>query len=88
MNPEEKSMLQEALELSRENNKILRQMRRISRIGGIVKILYWTLIIGLSFGAYYFIQPYVDAMKEVTGGGAFDTSNSQKILDSLHNFGL
>ena len=34
-------------------------MRRASRLGTAFRIFYWLVIIGLGFGAYYFIEPYV-----------------------------
>ena len=60
MTPEEKSMLERALKLAEDNNALLVKMNRRARLGHIFQIFYWLLIIGLSFGAYYFIQPYVN----------------------------
>lgn len=60
-----------------ENNTILLSIRRNARIGTTVKIIYWTVIIGLSFGAYYFIQPYLQTIT----GGAFGNANPEKTKD-------
>ncbi len=59
MNPEEKQLLQKTYDLAEENNKILKGMRRMSRISGVFRVIYWSIIIIASVGAYYFIQPYV-----------------------------
>jgi len=53
---------QELLELTRENNKILKSMRRHQRWASVIHALYWLAIIGLSFGSYYLIQPYLESI--------------------------
>ncbi len=62
MNPEERALIEETLAISRENNKILKSIRRSARIGQLMQITYWLLIIGASVGAYYFIQPYLEQL--------------------------
>ncbi len=80
MTPEEKSLLLKTHELAEENNKILRSLRRSRRIGIIMTALYWTLIIGLSLGAFYFIQPYIDFF---AGSSESGTDLSQTLQDLL-----
>lgn len=65
MNSEERELLERTLRISEENNKILKGMRRSNRLATIFKVFYWLVIIGLGFGAYYFIEPYVDQFKTV-----------------------
>lgn len=62
MTPEEKSLLERTYKLAEENNDILRSIRRTSRITAALRILYWVVIVLAAFGAYYFIQPYVEAV--------------------------
>jgi hypothetical protein len=81
MSPEERELLEESVELSKENNEILRSMRRSQRIGNIMSFLYWVFIIGTAFGAYYFLQPYVDQIMEVYGG-AKNAINQVKTIGS------
>ena len=61
MTPEERSLLERTHKLAEENNEILRKMRRMNRISGVFRAIYWIVIIGVSVGAYYLIQPYVDS---------------------------
>ncbi|MBP9772054.1 MAG: hypothetical protein KBD16_04010 [Candidatus Pacebacteria bacterium] len=68
MNPEEKSMLMEALTLSRENNQILKKMYRATLWNRAIKIFYWVVIIGITIGSFYFLQPYIDTLQGVYGG--------------------
>ncbi len=62
MTPEEKSLLERTYKLVEENNAILASMRRGARITNIMRIIYWVVILVVSFGAYYAIQPYINVM--------------------------
>lgn len=62
MTPEERSLLERTYKLSEENNEILRSIRRSNRLSIAMRIAYWVVILVASFGAYYFIQPYVNAV--------------------------
>ena len=75
MDPESKKLLQETLELAKDNNEMLHSMRRSQRISNIMSIVYWVFIIGSAVGAYYLIQPYVDQLMEAYGS-ASDTIKS------------
>jgi hypothetical protein len=71
MNPEERKMLEETRALAIENREILRSIQRNLRVSAVLKALYWIIIIGATFGAFYFIKPYVDILNggfsEITG---------------------
>lgn len=56
-------MLQEIRRLVEENTVILKSIQRTNRLNTVMKALYWVVIIALTFGAYYFIQPYVDMLQ-------------------------
>jgi TRAP-type C4-dicarboxylate transport system permease small subunit len=79
MDPESKKILLETLELVQKNNNILQSLRRSMRIQRIMSFLYWALIIGSAFGAYYFLQPYIDQLMNVYSG-AGDILNNFKQL--------
>jgi hypothetical protein len=68
MSPEERELLERCVNLVTENNKILRSMRRSQMWANVARVFYWALIIGSAFGAYYFIQPYIDQILGVYGG--------------------
>ncbi|MEK7646403.1 MAG: hypothetical protein AAB381_01780 [Patescibacteria group bacterium] len=67
MTPEERSLLERTHKLAEENNALLRSMRRMSRISGALRILYWVVILGVGFGTFYVIQPYVESLLTVFG---------------------
>ena len=51
--------LDELLEITRENNKILGGMRRTQRWGSLFRLVYWAVILGSVFGVYYYFQPTI-----------------------------
>ncbi|MCX6716033.1 MAG: hypothetical protein NT077_03380 [Candidatus Taylorbacteria bacterium] len=84
MTPEEKSLLERTAALVQENNKILIGLRRSNRVSVALRVAYWALIIVLSFGAYYLIQPYVTMMLN-TFGQAGAPSGLQNDMSQAQN---
>jgi hypothetical protein len=54
-----KELLQANLEISKENNKILRKMRSVQKWTQISRVIYYLIVIVLTLGAFYYIQPYI-----------------------------
>lgn len=50
----------ELLELTRENNEILKKMRRSMFWSRIFRVIYILTILGVTLSAYYFVQPYLE----------------------------
>lgn len=87
MSPEERSLLERTYRLVEENNEILVKLRRASRISMAVKAIYWIVIIGLSVGAFYFIQPYVEFITNGFGfGGDSNTSAAADNKTAAQNY--
>ena len=87
MDSDIQKLLERNIALSEENNKMLRRLQSNMRWGRFIHAVYWIVIIGSAFGAYYFIQPYIDQLLQIYGkvqtvGG----SVSPNILDALKNF--
>lgn len=64
MDPEEKELLERALELSEENNRILRKMQRTARwaiLWGFIKV---ALVVIPLVAGYIFLQPFLDQALE------------------------
>ena len=85
MTPEEKALLESTHELAEENNKILLSMRRSNRISMAMRITYWVLIIGFSFGAYYLIQPYITILGDAYGLNSNTLNSAQDSANSLRD---
>ncbi len=59
---------------------IVRGMRNRERISNIMKVLYWVVIIGAAFGAYYYVKPVVDTVVP-------KIESVQKGIDQINNVG-
>ena len=68
MDEETKNTVQATYKLAEENNEMLHKMRRSQKWATVWRIFYWAVIIILSFGTYYLIQPYINALQSATGG--------------------
>ncbi len=85
MTPEEHRILVETREMVEENNKILKRIQLSNRAGLVFKVIYWVVILGASFGAYYLIQPYVDMLKGSLGGISDSATSATDSLKSLQD---
>ncbi|MFH1454893.1 MAG: hypothetical protein ABIF22_01060 [bacterium] len=85
MNPNEKELLEKTYELSKENNHILKGIRRASRWSTIYRIFYWLLIIGVSVGSYIYIQPYIDSILTAYKNIQGELSNVKSVVDKVSN---
>jgi hypothetical protein len=65
MDSEGNALLRRLLEVSEENNKILKGMRRSARYRTVFAILYWIVAAGLFAAAYYYIEPYITQLWDV-----------------------
>ncbi len=90
MTPEEKSLLERTNKLAEENNRLLRSMLRNARWSVAFRVAYWAIILFLSVGAYYAIQPYMKLMLSslnslggLTGNMDSATSAAQSLKDLL-----
>ncbi len=84
MDSELKKTLEESLELSRENNKILRKMQNAARWGRAFRVFYWVIIIGSMLGAYYYFQPFIQVFEKQYQVGSSFFSQLQKDGGSLN----
>jgi len=87
MDPELKKEIRENRELIEENQRLIKKIHRSVVVGRLMSIMYWVLIIGASVGAYYFIQPYIDATI-----GAYDNVKTgfdaaKDVQNSISEFG-
>lgn len=87
MSPEERDLLFKTYQMAEENNKMLRSLRNAQRWDRVIKYGYWFIIIAASFGAYYIIQPYLQAVAapfvRTPGGDTQKISDIQELLKSL-----
>ena len=82
MDIQEKRLLEETAALAKENNKLIKKIRRGMITGRVVRIFYWVVIIGISVGAFYFLQPYVEGIRGIYE----DLQGAQNQVNTLFNF--
>ena len=51
----------ELFELMRENNEILKKIRKSMFWSRVFRVIYILTILGVTLSAYYFIQPYLES---------------------------
>ncbi len=64
MDPELAKILKETWRLSKENNEMLHKVRGVQKRDALFGFLKWLFIIGLGVGSFYFLQPYIDLVKD------------------------
>ena len=86
--------IDQILELTKENNRILRTMHRRMLWSQIFTFLYWLVILGVAGWSYYLLQPYLTkylhsyeaimkAVDNMDQGGKLLPSNLQGLLDKV-----
>ncbi len=60
--------IQQIRRIVAENNAMLISIQRRARMSIVFSTLKWMFLIGLSFGALYYIKPYIE-----TAMGAYDS---------------
>jgi len=93
-----KKMVRQNLELSADNNRMLRAMRRAARWASFMRLVYFLVIAGgLTFGYVYFVQPYVEqvlhlyeqiqtGVNSVSGSVGVDSGAWTSAFDSFKQF--
>jgi len=84
MDPEEKELLEEHSKLLKENNELLHKIHSSRRLSRIFEIGYWIIIIGTAFGAFYFVQPYIESVLKVYKSGAYNLNTVENITHKLN----
>jgi uncharacterized protein YpmB len=88
--------LEEMYAATMENNRMLKGMRRSAFVGGIVKFVWWIVIlIVLPYFTWLYIQPYLENVMSQyqniqgqAGNVTTQAADLQKQLDALKGFDL
>lgn len=65
MDPWSRETLKEIVELTRENNKLLKGIRNSQRWASALRAIYWIIIIVSAIGGYYALKPYLSTVSDV-----------------------
>lgn len=86
MDSELRKMLQELLSLTEENNKMLKKVRGVQKREAFFGALKFIIIVGIGFGVFYYIEPYVNQIIDIFGtvSGLEQQLNSESLnVESL-----
>ncbi len=74
--------LAEIKDMMKENQRMLKKIYRSNRISFSVSVLKWVVIIGITLGAFYYVQPVFEAvMRTYSGvGGLGSGPNGESVL--------
>ncbi len=83
--------LEEMYQATMENNRMLKNMRRSAFVGGIVKVIWWVvLLIVLPYLTWLYIQPYLDPImsqyETVQVQGEEYSADMQKLKDLYNQY--
>ena len=87
MDSQDRELLEKTFRLAEENNAMLRAIRRSMRWSWIGRAIYWALLIGISIGAFYFIQPYIDQLLGVYTGIQGGVQDVQQLFNQINSQG-
>ena len=65
MDTESKKVLEETYKLVQENNKMLHKIRSIQKWAAFWSTLKWLVVVGITLGSLYYLQPYVTKVMDV-----------------------
>jgi len=84
MDQETRELLRKNLELAKENNRLLRKMRRGAILGNIVHVIWWAIVVGIPVFLYFTVlQPYIDQLLETYRGLQSGVENLQDIGNQI-----
>ena len=82
MDPESRKLLEATLALAEENNKMLHKIRGIQKRETLWHVLKLLVIIGIAFGSFYYIEPYLNKMMDLYNSISGTQERVQSIQDN------
>ncbi len=82
MDPESKQLLERTFELSLDNNKMLHKLRSVQKREFIWRAVKFILIIGIAFGAFYYIEPYMNKVMDIYNSVTGIQESAKNVSDS------
>ncbi|HSE56607.1 MAG TPA: hypothetical protein VLB02_00785 [Candidatus Paceibacterota bacterium] len=74
MDPELKGRLKVIEDKLEKNHQLLVRIRRVQKNAGLFRLFYWLVVIGIAFGSFYYLSPYLTQIKKLYSD-ASDTFN-------------
>lgn len=67
--------------LVEENQRMIRNLYQRARMATVVVFIKWFLIIGLTLGSFYYIQPLINNLVGIYGGAGLPSLGNTKNAD-------
>jgi hypothetical protein len=83
VDPDIKKLLEENLKISKENKELLIKVRNFQRWAQITKALYWLMIIGIAFGAFYYLKPMLGNLLNLYSGGVSSVNSIKDVGSNM-----
>ncbi len=77
-------LLRQNIELQKENQQMLHRLIRAQKLTTVYRVVYWTIIILSSLGAYYFAEPYFNGILDLYKNSG-SSQQVQKFVNSIEN---
>jgi hypothetical protein len=89
MDEDLKKLLEENLQINRENNKMLKSIKRHFIWQRIVSLFYFIIIVGPIIVAFFYLppllKPMIEQYQELMGGAGLGSINASNITPELIN---
>jgi len=85
MDSESKKLLEETLELARENNKMLHKVRGVQKWAAFWSGLKIFIIIGIALGSFYFLEPYINKVTDLYNSISGTMQKAKGAADNVKN---
>jgi hypothetical protein len=82
MDPALDARLKAIEEKLQQNHELLVRVRRVQRNSQLFRLFYWVLILLATFGAFYYVQPYINQIIEAYTG---IQNTQEQIQNSMPN---
>jgi len=88
MEQQDTSLLREIHKLTKENNTILRKLQKGARRNRLWRIVRISITLGLLFGAYYLVQPFIQNLTNAYGSIQNSFQEIQETKNSISDFSV
>lgn len=85
MDYQDKQFMDRLMATVEENNRILHRLQRNARFARLWHVFYWLIVIGISVGAFYFLQPYIDQLISTYKGIQSEIENVRNLTGFIRN---
>jgi len=83
LDEEKDKELSEIKKIVEQNNKMLHSLQNRARFGTIFSVLKWVIVVGISIGAYAFLQPYLNILLDTYTSIQESTSAIDQLKNSI-----